>query len=731
MSVKINEQEKSFCIETKNTMYQMKVDEYGVLKHIWYGAKTNCDMEYLLDYPDVGFSGNIYDAGNQRNYSLDTMPLEYSTAGIGDFRLSAISVLHSDGSNALDLRYQGYFTKKGKYTILGLPSVYADDNESETLEIMLKDIISNITVILKYGVLENLDIITRSAVVLNSGKNPVTLTKAFSICLDIPYGNWEWMHFHGRHAMERMAERVPLIHGIQESSSGRGTSSHQQNPSVLLCNKNCTEESGSCIGAVLMYSGSFQTKIEKDQLNQVRMVMGINSESFRWILKEGEKFCTPEVIMSFSSSGMQTLSHNFHKVIRHHVCRGKYKTTNRPILINNWEATYFDFDDEKLIGIAEEAARLGIDMLVMDDGWFGKRNDDCSGLGDWFVNEDKLRGGLSPLVKRIKEFGLKFGIWFEPEMVSEDSILYREHPDWAIKIPGRKPMRGRFQLVLDMTRQEVRDYVYNSISKILKSADISYVKWDMNRSISDWYSAELPAEHQGEMPHRYVLGLYELLERLTNDFPNVLFEGCSGGGGRFDAGMLYYCPQIWCSDDTDAYERTKIQYGTSFFYPIGAVGSHVSAVPNHQTGRVTPIESRAVAAMAGSFGYELDLNTLSDMEKISVKEQIKTFKKYASLIHNGDYYRLSNPMTENYSVWSYVSKDKSDVLVHGMIFHSQANMLRNRIFLRGLNPDKTYILEGSGKSFTGKALIDGGILLPKVWGDYCPVEMHFKEEKQL
>lgn len=731
MSIRINEQEKSFCIETKNTMYQMKVDEYGVLKHIWYGARTDCDMEYLLDYPDVGFSGNIYDACNQRNYSLDTMPLEYSSGGIGDFRLSAVSAVHSDGTNALDLRYQGYFTKKGKYSILGLPSVYANDDESETLEIMLKDITSNITVILKYGVLENLDIITRSTVILNSGKNPVKLTKAFSMCLDIPYGDWEWVHFYGRHAMERMVERAPLIHGIQESSSGRGTSSHQQNPSVLLCDKNCTEENGSCIGAVLMYSGSFQTKIEKDQLNQVRMVMGLNPESFSWILKEGEKFYTPEVIMSFSDSGMQTLSHNFHKVIRNHVCRGQYKLSQRPVLINNWEATYFDFNEEKLIKIAKEAARLGVDMLVMDDGWFGKRNDDCSGLGDWFVNEDKLGGGLSSLVQKIKELGLKFGIWFEPEMVSEDSILYREHPDWAIKIPGRKPMRGRFQLVLDMTRQEVRDYLYNSIAKILKSADISYVKWDMNRSICDWYSVSLSAEHQGEMPHRYVLGLYELLERLTTDFPNVLFEGCSGGGGRFDAGMLYYCPQIWCSDDTDAYERTKIQYGTSFFYPISSVGSHVSTVPNHQTGRVTPIESRAVTAMAGSFGYELDLNTLSDMEKLAVKEQIKSFKKYAPLIHNGAYYRLSDPMNDKYAIWSFVSSDRSDVLVQGMVFRAEANMLRYPIKLRGLNPDRKYILKGSGKVYTGKALSEGGILLPKVWGDYFPIELHFKEEKHL
>ncbi len=731
MSIVINEQEKTFCIETKNTMYQMKADEYGVLKHIWYGGSTGCDMEYLLDYPDVGFSGSIYDAGNQRNYSLDTMPLEYPADGIGDYRISALSVVHSDGSNALDLRYQGCFTKKGKYSVLGLPSVYADESESETLEIMLKDVSSSITVILKYGVIEELDIITRSAVILNSGKEPVYLTKAFSMCLDIPYGNWDWVHFHGRHAMERIPQRATLIHGIQESSSRRGTSSHQENPAVIICDKSCTEDNGLCIGVTLMYSGSFQTKIELDQLGQTRVIMGLSSENFRWELREGEKFYTPEVIMSLSDKGFQTLSHNFHNVIRNHVCRGRYKLTERPVLINNWEATYFDFDSDKLVSIAKEAARLGVDMLVMDDGWFGKRNDDCSGLGDWFVNENKLPGSLAKLSERIKELGLKLGIWFEPEMVSEDSILYREHPDWTIKIPGRKPTRGRFQLVLDITREDVREYIYNSISKILKSADISYVKWDMNRSICDWYSHELPPERQGEMQHRYVLGLYELLERLTNDFPNVLFEGCSGGGGRFDAGMLYYCPQIWLSDNTDAYERTKIQYGSSFFYPVSAFGSHVSAVPNHQTGRVTPLESRAVTAMAGSFGYELDLNTLSEREKIEVKEQISRFKKFGPLIHNGCYYRLSDPMKDNYAVWSYVSKDRCEALVQGMIFHTEPNMVRYNIKLKGLNREKRYVLKETGQVFTGKALTDGGILLPKSWGEYFPIEFHFKEEKKM
>ena len=728
MAIIVDEKTGLFQLITDNTEYQMKADKYGVLKHLWYGEKTGCDMEYLQSYPDVGFSGNIYDAGNDRTYSLDTLPLEYACDGVGDYRVTGAAAVHSDGSCALDLRYKSYRISKGKYSIKGLPAVYADENEAETLEIILKDKYSDIEVTLRYGVLPKLDIITRCVSVANNGTQPVILTKAASLCLDILHGEWEWVHFHGRHAMERLTERMPLCHGIQESSSTRGTSSHHQNPTVLLCSPDCTETSGSCIGAALMYSGSFQTKIQLDQMEQVRLVMGINPELFRWELKPSEVFDTPEVIMSYSSNGMEKLSHNFHKVIREHVCRGKYKLAERPVLINNWEATYFDFNEEKILKIAEQAASLGVDMLVLDDGWFGKRDDDCSGLGDWFVSEEKLNGGLGKLAEKIKSLGMKFGLWFEPEMVSEDSDLYRSHPDWAIKIPSRNPVRSRYQLVLDMINPEVRDYLFGAISDILKNADISYIKWDMNRSICDWYTPCLSAENQGEMPHRYVLGLYELLERLTTAFPDVLFEGCSGGGGRFDAGMLYYCPQIWCSDDTDAFERTKIQYGTSFFYPVSAIGSHVSAVPNHQTGRITPIETRAVTAMAGSFGYELDLNTLSHDEKQEVKEQIVRFKKDGPLIHNGLYYRLSDSLNDKYAMWGFVSEDKKEVLVHGVIFRTEPNRTQYLVKLRGLLPDTNYRLAENGEVYKGSALMNGGILLPKSWGDYASIEMHFISE---
>ena len=683
----ITVKDKIFNLETKNTLYQMKVDRFGVLNHLWYGEKTDCCMDYLLDYPDAGFSGNIYEAENERTYSLNTLPQEYSTSGVGDFRISAISVTHEDGSNALDLRVREYQIKKGKYEIPGLPAVYAKEDEAETLEITLKDTATEAEVILKYGVFEKEDVITRSVVVKNSGKTPIVINKVHSMCLDIPYGDWEWMHFYGRHTMERQAERVPVLHGISESSSSRGTSSHHQNPAVLLCEKDCTETNGHCIGAALMYSGGFQAQVEKDQLEQIRLVMGIHPDTFEWILEAGEAFYTPEVILSCSTTGFAKLSQNFHHIIRNHVCRGTYQLSSRPVLINNWEATYFDFNEEKILNIARQASKLGIDMMVLDDGWFGKRDDDCSGLGD----------------------------------------LYRNHPDWAIQIPGRKPMRSRYQLVLDMSNPEVVDYLYGVMSAILRENHIEYVKWDMNRSISDWYTATLSRGRQMEMPHRYVLGLYELLEKLTSEFPDVLFEGCSGGGGRFDAGMMYYCPQIWCSDDTDAHERTFIQYGTSFFYPTSTVGSHVSAVPNHQTGRITSIETRGVVAMAGSFGYELDLNQLSEEEKAVVAKQVTHYKEYQSLIYNGDYYRLANPFEDGMSAWSWISEDKKTILVQGVLFRAKPNVLRKTLRLMGLEAKKNYKIAGTEEVYTGVALMSGGVLLQRAVGDDVSFEIVLEE----
>ncbi|MDR1948648.1 MAG: alpha-galactosidase, partial [Spirochaetaceae bacterium] len=599
---------QTFTLHTKNTTYQFGVGKYGFLLHYYYGSRVeDQDMQYLIHSIDRGFSGNPYDAGADRAFSPDTLPLEYPAAGAGDYRLAAIGVINGDGSRALDLRYQGYEILKGKYGIEGMPALYEESGgEAETLAVTLADPVSALEVKLLYGVFPDTDSITRTVVITNRGEGDIRLTRAMSMSLDFLYGDFDLIHFHGKHAMEREFERVPVMHGIQTLSSLRGTSSHQHNPGLILCGRDTTEAQGFCFGLNLVYSGSFTAGVEKDQIGLTRVSIGPGGPDFCRLLRRGESFAAPEAVLSLSLSGFAELSHHFHRLYRHNLCRGAYKLSGRPVLINNWEATYFDFDGEKLINIAGQAVDLGLDMLVMDDGWFGSRDNDTRGLGDWFVNEAKLKTSLKNLVEEVNRLGLKFGIWFEPEMVNEDSALYREHPDWVLRIPSRNPVRSRYQLVLDMSREAVRNYLYDSICAVLDSANIEYVKWDMNRSISDWYSPLLSAGQQGELPHRYVLGLYELLGRITTRYPRILFEGCSGGGGRFDPGMLYYHPQIWCSDNTDAIERLKIQYGTSFFYPISTVGSHVSAVPNHQTGRTTPMETRGIVAMSGSFGLELD-----------------------------------------------------------------------------------------------------------------------------
>ncbi len=720
MSIIFNGKERRFSIKTVNSEYQMAYDELGVLKHIWYGAPVGTDMSYLFDYHDVGFSGNVYDAGTVRTYSLDTLLLEYPCRGTGDCRIVSLSVDHAHGGNGVDLRYRGYEIKKTKYRIPGLPSCYGD---AETLEVTLSDRQLGLTAVLRYGVFEKLDVITRSVVIKNDENEAFNITKAASMCLDLPEGDYEWIHFVGRHIGERTPQRFPLIEGIQESSSIRGASSHQQNPSFIICGRDCTETYGECYGVMLMYSGCFQTQVELDQLGQARAVTGINPELFSWRLERGEEFYTPEAVISYSGEGFSRLSNNFHRLVTENITRGKYKAAPRPVLINSWEAAYFNFTENKLLSFAKEAAGLGLDMFVLDDGWFGKRDDDFSGLGDWTVNKEKLPGGLDGFAKELKGLGLSFGLWVEPEMVSEDSELYRAHPDWALKLPGREPVRGRYQLVLDLSRKEVEDYLFEVLSGILKSAEITYVKWDMNRNVLDWYNPVLGPERMKELPHRYVLGVYSLLERLITEFPGILFEGCCGGGGRFDAGMLYYTPQIWCSDNTDAYDRSIIQYGTSFFYPPSTMASHISAVPNHQNGRVTPLAARAAVAMAGSFGYELDPGRLSKDEKEIVKAQIKRYKENQRLVFGGDYYRLSDPTKEGLAIWEFVSRDKKTVLVQGIVYRTKSNSLRRVRKLRGLDRGKTYHIEGYDLECTGAALMQGGLLLPETWGDYCAVDI--------
>lgn len=710
MAITFNETTRIFTLTTAHTTYQMQADAQGYLLHLYYGARTAGEMDYLLNYGDRGFSGNPNSAGSDRTYSLDALPQEYPSLGTGDFRNYALNIENADGSQCCNPVYITHEIAAGKYTLKGLPFVRAEENEAETLKIILEDPVTKVELHLLYGVLEKEDIITRSVIIKNAGKSPVTVKKAQSACLDFLHGDYDLIKFYGRHAMERNMERMPVSHESTRIGSRRGTSSHQYNPGVILAGKNTNEDSGSCYGMLFVYSGNFLVEAEKDQYDQTRIQMGLTDELFAYPLEAGAEFIAPEVILSYTNKGLSRLSQQYHHCIMNHICQGKYVHANRPVLINSWEAAYFDFTGDTIVELAKEAKALGIDMVVMDDGWFGKRNDDNSSLGDWYVNEEKLGGTLTKLIERVNAEGVKFGIWIEPEMVSEDSDLYREHPDWAITIPGRKPVRSRNQLVLDFSRKEVRDEIFKRICAVLDQGNVEYIKWDMNRSLADIYAPNVTYD--------YVLGVYDFLEKLTNRYPDILIEGCSGGGGRFDAGMLYYTPQIWCSDNTDAINRTRIQYGTSFFYPVAAMGSHVSAVPNHQTGRVTSMHTRGVAAMSGTFGYELNPALLNAKEKAEIRAQLAQYREYQELIREGDYYRLSNPFQDNFAAWMVVSDDRSKALVSVIRLTAEANPPAAYVTLKGMEEDAFYREKTTGKVYPGAALMEAGILLPAAVSEY-------------
>ena len=722
MAIRYWKEKQIFSIDTKNTTYQMKVDSYGFLLHLYYGAKVNGAMDYLLTYADRGFSGNPAEAGADRTYSLDVLPQEYPTWGTGDYRNAALLIQNADHSESCKLQYAGHMIKKGKYNLQGLPAVYAEENEAETLEIYMEDCVSNLKVTLLYGVVEQLDIITRSVIIENHGSEDIIIEKAGSACLELLPGQYDLLSFCGRHTMERTVQRKRIGYGSSVFESRRGTSSHQYNPAFILADVNATEDCGNCYGIAFVYSGGFRFETEKDPYDQVRTVMSIQPEQFAYPLNPGERFVVPETIFSFSQNGFGALSHNYHNCINHHVIRRSFQKKMRPVLINSWEAAYFDFTGETMLELAKNAADVGIDLVVMDDGWFGKRDDDNSGLGDWEVNEEKLGCSLGTLIEKINELGVDFGIWIEPEMISEDSTLYRNHPDWVLQIPGRSPVRSRNQLVLDFSRKDVRDYIFASICKVLDQGNITYVKWDMNRSISDVYSHVNVRE---TVLHDYVVGVYDFLEQMIQRYPELLIEGCSGGGGRFDIGMLYYTPQIWCSDNTDAIDRTKIQYGTSFFYPASAVGSHVSAVPNHQTGRITSLKTRAVVAMAGTFGYELNLQMLSAEEKEEIKEQVAVFKKQNELIQQGTYYRLTNPMEDAMAAWLFVSENKKHALFNVVVLDKQANAGVTFIKLKGLLEGSTYISSVDNREYAADGLMEAGFPIPSTLGEYEAYQVEF------
>ena len=704
MSIIFDAKSNIFSLNTDQYSYQMQIDRFGHLLHPYFGRTNMGFIDIPLVYADRGFSGNPYAAGGDKTYSMDVLPQEYPTLGTGDYRHYALNIENAEGTEYCNLYYSHHQVHPGKYSLKGLPAVWADPDQAETLEIVMKDPVSNIEVSLLYGVLPQADVITRAVKIRNVGDETLLIKKAAAATLDFLTGQYDFITFYGRHAMERLFQRVHVPHGVISVGSRRGTSSHEYNPVAIVAHENTSERRGECWGMAFVYSGNFLCEVEKDQFNQTRLTMGLNNDFFEYPLKPGSEFTVPEVIMAYTHNGFSELSNIFQNCIRNHVCRGKYARSPRPVVLNSWEANYFDFNGQSIISLAKEAADLGIDMVVMDDGWFGKRDDDNSSLGDWTVNEQKLGMSLKELVDTVNSYGVGFGLWVEPEMVNEDSELYRTHPDWAIHVKNRAPIRGRNQLLLDFSRKEVRDHIFDSICAVLDSANIRYLKWDMNRSMSDVYD--------GVVTYDYVVGVYDFLERLLVRYPDMLIEGCSGGGGRYDAGMLYYTPQIWTSDNTDAINRTQIQFGTSFFYPISSMAAHVSAVPNHQTGRVTPLFTRGVTAMTGAFGYELDPSKLSAEEKEEIREQVRFYKRYEDLISNGRYYRLTDPFRDKIAAWMSISSDRREALISAVRLRTEANMPVTYLRLRDLDQQSLYINTQTGAIYTGAVLMQIGYPLP-------------------
>ena len=715
MAILFDAEKKIFKLDTASSSYVFAVHDSGRLLHLYYGAYLpDCDMRYLLDRgyfvsftPDAaGYVGT--------EFSPDTQPSEYSCNGTGDFRISALQIRNADGNIATDIRYVSHRILSEKPALPGMPSLRDENGDSETLEVTTLDQTTNAEVKLYYTVYKDLPVMTRHAVVTNTSDRTMELERVFSACLDFNTMDYDMVHLYGKWAKERTVTERPLCHGIQSIQSKRGSSSHNHNPFVALKAHGTTEENGEVYGINLIYSGNFSIEAEVDCLNATRLLAGINPTDFTWRLEPNESFTAPEAVMVYTDKGLGEMSRIFHRTYMKHLIKSPWRDVERPVLINSWEAAYFDFDDDK---------------LVADDGWFGHRESDDSSLGDWYVNEKKLKGGLSSLIERVNAEGLKFGIWYEPEMISPDSDLYRAHPDWCLHVPNRENSPARLQYVLDMTRKDVRDNIFAQMYKVLSENKIDYVKWDFNRNLTEVGSALLPPERQKEVMHRFVLGTYDLMDRFVKAFPNILFENCSGGGGRFDAGMLYYSPQIWCSDNTDAVNRLSIQYGSSFFYPISTVGSHVSVCPNHQTGRVTPFKTRGDVALAGSFGYEMDLNKISDEEKEMVKEQVAAMHEYYELTHEGLYYRLTGLKKQDFMAWEFVAKDQSRALLTIVKTDAEGNMLPVHTKVCGLAEDKLYRCSLDQEVRLGRTWNRAGLTLHQVLGEYESIRVEFTEVK--
>ncbi|EET60732.1 alpha-galactosidase [Marvinbryantia formatexigens DSM 14469] len=726
MAIIFDEEKRVFALHTKNTTYMIGLSsEPGYVGHIYYGRKLeDAGASYLLRTGEPPFTPSVH--AREKGTFMDVYPFEYPAEGTGDYREPCLTVRTEAGHRVCELHYRRHEIYDGKPGLLGLPATFGRDGGCQTLDIYCEDEVIGLEVQLRYSIFDDSDAIMRSVCVRNVSDKKVYLERVLSACLDMDNEQFEQIALAGSWARERHIGRRPLTCGQQGVSSVRGESSHQMNPFLALATPETTQDTGEVYAMNFVYSGNFLAQTELTQHDTVRMVMGIHPRGFCWRLLPGESFQAPEAVLVYSDAGLGKMTKTFHDLYRNHLIRSRYLHEERPVLINNWEATYFDFDSDKLLAIAREAKKSGIEMLVMDDGWFGRRNADDSSLGDWYVNEEKLKGGLKKLVDEVKALGMKFGIWFEPEMISPDSDLYREHPDWAIQVPGREPVMSRQQYVLDLSRPEVADYAYECVASILRQTDIDYVKWDMNRQLTDIGSAHLEADCQGELLHRYVLGLYRMQERLVTEFPDLLLENCSGGGARFDAGMLYYSPQIWCSDDTDAAERLAIQEGTALVYPLSTMGAHISDCPNHIVGRQTPFETRGYVALAGTFGYELDITKIPEAERAQIGQQVDMYHKYNELVREGDYDRIAS-FRENhlYDCWQVTAKDASEALVTYIQVLAEPNHRSRRVRLKNLQPDARYWLEDTGDTYSGALLMNAGILVPSMKGDYAGKLYHF------
>ena len=715
MPITYNEKSREFHLYNNKISYLIKILANEQLGQLYFGKRipNRENHDYLVENTYRPVTSYVFD--DDYSFSLGNVKQEYPAYGTTDQRRPALDIKQPNGSRITDFKYVSHKIYAGKRKLIGLPATYVEDeSEATTLEINLYDELIQVTLCLQYTIFENSAAIARSVKFSNDSDQKYQLKTALSLNLDLPDANYEWLQFSGAWGRERYLHKTPLRPGIQAINSARGASSHMQNPFVILKRPFTTEEQGEALGVSFVYSGNFLAQAEVDEYSVTRLQIGIDPFQFSWCLKPNETFQTPEAILAYTSEGLNQLSQTFQKLYTTRLARGYWRDKERPILINNWEATYFDFTEEKLLSIAKKAKELGIELFVLDDGWFGERTKETAGLGDWYVNRNRLKNGISGLSRKIHDLGMMFGLWLEPEMVNKDSDLYRKHPDYIIETPKRHASHGRKQYVLDFSRKEVVDNIYEQLVKILDEDEIDYIKWDMNRNITECYSIAYPPEQQGEIMHRYILGVYNLYERLIERYPKILFESCASGGGRFDAGMLYYAPQAWTSDDSDAIERLKIQYGTSFGYPQSMMGAHVSASPNEQLGRNTPLKIRGDVAFFGAFGYELDLDKLSSTELASIKKQIELMKKYRSIFQYGTFYRLKSPFEGNIVSWMVVSEDKSQAIVGYYKILNDVNCEYRRLYLPGLEADTLYnVQEELGSylgNFTGDELANIGLV---------------------